>query len=314
MSGCTEGDKRIQILLSTYNGEKYLREQLDSYLAQKNYGEVKVLIRDDGSTDGTPDILRKYEKAEGFKVLYGSNVGINASYTELLQRSDPNCEYFSFSDQDDVWLPDKLSTAVKAIASCPNQKIPILCASRSQVTDEALEPIGASILPVRGLSFYNAMVQNVCPGHTQVFNRKLRDQLLQGDISHAHVLDWWVYLVASGLGRVVFLEEHTVLHRQHKGNAVGYQLDILRLFFTRLKRVRSDEAAQITCQLEGFLSDYGEILPEVCRLEVERFLNSQDHFHERVRYAFGGKCFRQTRYETLLVRCLYAVGKYRIRS
>lgn len=306
--------KKIQILLSTYNGERYLREQLDSFLSLDNFRDCKVLIRDDGSTDRTPGILREYEKAEGFGVLYGSNIGINASYMELLKRSDPSCEYFSISDQDDVWQPNKLTAEVQMIASCPNQAIPILCASRTQITSESLEPIGMSALPVRGLSFYNAMVQNVCPGHTQVFNQKLRNLLLQGNISHAHVLDWWVYLIASSLGQVVYVEECTVLHRQHEGNAVGYQLDPLQLFFTRLKRVRSNEAAQITLQLKDYLSDYGKILPEEYRLEAEHFLNSQDCFRKRTAYAFRGKCFRQTKGETLLVRCLYAVGKYRIRS
>lgn len=306
--------KSIQILLSTYNGEKYLREQLESYLKQKNYNKVKVLIRDDGSTDGTPDILHEYERTEGFEVLYGSNIGINASYAELLKRSDPNCEYFSISDQDDVWLPDKLTAEVQAIAAYPNQEISILCATRTQIMNEALEPIGMSVLPLHGLSFYNAMVQNVCPGHTQVFNRKLRNQLLQGDISRAYVLDWWVYLIASGLGQVVFLDECTVLHRQHKGNAVGYQLDPLRLFFARLKRMKSNEAAKITLQLKGYLSAYGEILPKEYRLEAEHFLNSQDCVRKRIEYAICGKCFRQTMGETLLVRCLYAAGKYRIRS
>ncbi len=309
-----QGGEKIQILLSTYNGEKYLREQLDSYLRQDVSNEILVLVRDDGSTDGTREILRGYEKEKGFEVLYGPNIGINASYRELLRRSDPDCAYFALSDQDDVWLPNKLSAAVSALRTCPDREVPLLFASRSQITDEALTPVGASILPARGLSFFNAMVQNVCPGHTQVFNRALRDRLLQGDIAQAHVLDWWIYLLAGGLGQVLFSKEHTVLHRQHGSNAVGYQLDPLRLLFARAKRVWSNEAAQIARQLSSFMTQYGDALPAGYAMEAERFLDSQDHVLSRVRYALGAKCFRQTRAETLLVRCLYIAGKYRMRS
>ena len=86
MGGCMETGKRIQILLSTYNGERYLREQLDSFIKQDNYSEIKILIRDDGSEDGTAEILREYEDKEGFEILYGLHVGITSSYKLLLQK------------------------------------------------------------------------------------------------------------------------------------------------------------------------------------------------------------------------------------
>lgn len=314
MGGCMETGKRIQILLSTYNGERYLREQLDSFIKQDNYSEIKILIRDDGSEDGTAEILREYEDKEGFEILYGLHVGITSSYKLLLQKRDKSCEYIAFSDQDDVWLPNKLTIAIQKIESCSNPEIPTLFASRSLIVNEQLAPIGKSILPVYGLSFFNAMVQNICPGHTQVMNRKLCDWLQRGDISRAHALDWWTYLLASGAGQVVFSEECTVLHRQHKRNAVGYQLDPVRLFFTRLKRVRSNEAPQITRQLKYFVSDYRDIIFEQYRLEAERFIDSQDSIRSRIAYAMAGKCFRQTWVESLLVRCLYITGKYRIKD
>ncbi len=315
MSGCTQAGKPIiQILLSTYNGEKYLREQLDSFLAQKNFEQCSVLIRDDGSTDGTREILREYERLERFTVCYGENRGVTGSYGWLLEHSDDECKYFAFSDQDDVWLPDKLSVAQRMVEQVSSEEKPILFASRSQIVDETLKQIGSSVLPVQGASFYNAMVQNVCPGHTQVFNRPMQKLLRQGDISQAHVVDWWTYLLASGVGEVVFSEEFTVLHRQHAGNAVGYQINFLRQFCRRLRRMHSNEAAQITRQLAGFALDYKQLLPEEYRVELERFLACQEHFFSRLNYAFTGKCLRQTPVETLLVRGLYAVGKYRLRN
>ena len=214
----------IQILLSTYNGEKYLKEQLDSFLALDNFEACSVLIRDDGSTDGTKEILREYERLDQFVVCYGENCGVSKSYWWLLEHSDRICEYFAFSDQDDVWLPNKLTIAIQKIESCSNPEIPTLFASRSLIVNEQLVPIGKSILPLYGLSFFTAMVQNMCPGHTQVMNRKLCDWLQRGDISRDHALDWWTYLITSGNGQVVFSYEFTVIHRMHNNIAVCYKI------------------------------------------------------------------------------------------
>ena len=112
---CTQEDntvlnKRIQILMSTYNGEKYLREQLDSFVNLDNFEEVKVLIRDDGSTDSTLEILDEYRLKYGFEIIKGINIGLNKSMMNLFKECDMECDYFAYSDQDDVCLSDKLIT------------------------------------------------------------------------------------------------------------------------------------------------------------------------------------------------------------
>jgi glycosyltransferase involved in cell wall biosynthesis len=106
-----ETDKKIQILLSTYNGEKYLREQLDSFLKLVGSENIKILVRDDGSTDSTLGILDEYSKEYGFKIVKGKNIGVNASLYELFNDCDMSCDYFAISDQDDVWLPYKFELA-----------------------------------------------------------------------------------------------------------------------------------------------------------------------------------------------------------
>jgi len=305
--------KDIQILLSTYNGAKYLSEQLKSYTELEGYHNIKILIRDDGSTDGTCDILHEYRDREHFEIILGEHLGINASYKELLRRSDPDCRYFAFSDQDDIWLSNKLILAETALERC-DDRIPLLFASRSRLVDKDLVPIGETLSLRHPPSFYNAMVQNVCPGHTQVFNRKLRTLLLQSSLSKAYVLDWWVYLIASGTGKVIFSDTCTVLHRQHLQNAVGYQTNPFRLFCTRIKRLRSGEAARLTSQLEGISECYGSILSKEYNVELNHFLDSQKTVSKRLYYALTGRVFRQTLCETALVRLLYACGKYRLKD
>lgn len=311
MSGCTETDKRVQILLSTYNGEKYLREQLDSYLTQTCAQQIRVLVRDDGSTDGTAEILREYAAAHGFEVVFGENLGVNGSYQWLIAHSSCDCDYFAFSDQDDVWLPEKLSSAISALDGCLPEK-PALFASRTQVTDASLKPIGVSALPARGVSFYNAMVQNVLPGHTQVFNRALQDVLCAHGCLEAHVVDWWLYLTASAVGEVVFSETGQVFHRQHEDNSVGYRLAFFSNLMQRVRALRQGKGNAISRQLLAFRRSWGDALPKEYAQELGDYLDSLGSFFSRSAYLRRSRVFRQKPMEDRAFRLLYLLGKYNL--
>ncbi len=309
---CMETDKRVQILLSTYNGAEYLREQLDSYIAQSFFKQCSVLIRDDGSTDATVDILHEYERRYGFQVFSGENVGVNRSYQWLIDHADLKCDYFALSDQDDVWFPDKIERAVAALQSESDTK-PLLYASRSLVTDAELNPIGSSLQPIKGVSFYNAMLQNVCPGHTQVFNKLMLSMLRGQRCSEMVVLDWWIYLLAAGVGKVYFEDDYSVKHRQHGGNAIGYGVGFGKLFRSRLHRFLSGDTCKMGRQLNGFYEAYARFITIENKQELVLFLNSMDSFPSRVSYILHCKVYRQTRYETLVFKFLYLIGKYRFK-
>lgn len=311
MSGCMGSDKRVQILLSTYNGERYLREQLESYIALEGFEKYCVLVRDDGSTDGTREILREYKEKYGFEVLFGENVGVNESYHILLTQSSDQCDYFALSDQDDVWLPHKLKCAVKRLDNMPGEK-PRMFFSLSQITDANLNPVAVSNRPIRGVSFLNAMVENVCPGHTQVFDQKLKQLLLTSWDGYIHVVDWWVYLVASGLGEIVYEPTCTVLHRQHGNNTVGYEVNRFRHFKTRLRRARAREGRCITRQLEHFRASFYDLLPKEYAQELCSFIECQSTLWNRIKYSVTSKIYRQTSVETCLVKTLYMLGNYRL--
>ncbi len=306
-----ETDKRIQILLSTYNGEKYLREQLDSYTKLENFNQVKVLIRDDGSSDGTRKILKEYAQREEFEVEFGEHLGTSDSYQWLIQHSDSECGYFAFSDQDDVWLPHKLTLALEALKQYPQEE-PLLFASRSQIVDENLHRIGYSSLPIRGISFYNAMVQNVLPGHTQVFNTALRNDLAVHGIHGAHVVDWWLYLVASAKGKIIFSEECSVLHRQHSGNAVGYRLGLLGRLKKKLSYIREGKGNAISHQLNAFFNAYEKELLSEYREEVLQYLEGLGTLSGRVSYLRHSRLYRQKRTEDFAFHVLYLFGKYNL--
>lgn len=306
-----ETDKKIQILLSTFNGERFLHEQLDSFLCQKCHCNTSILIRDDGSTDGTWNILKKYRDKYGFKIVKGKNIGVNRSIYELFNLSDKSCDYYALSDQDDVWLPNKLSMALQSLQSSSERR-PMLFASCSQVVTETLEPLGKTIIPKKGVGFYNAMAQNVTPGHTQVFNRKLMECLKLGRSDDIHVVDWWIYLIASGMGQVIFNNECTVLHRQHGDNAVGYELSFLKQLFKRLKRIHTRDANTISRQLKSFYNIYGNNLNPEYHMEIQAYLDNLTTLPKRLSYAVKTKIYRQTEIETLLFKCLYIMGKYNL--
>jgi glycosyltransferase involved in cell wall biosynthesis len=303
-------DKKIQILLSTHNGERYLREQLDSFLALDNYGEAKVLVRDDGSTDGTPQILAEYAERHGFEIIRGENMGFVVSMFELFRHSDPACAYFATSDQDDVWLPDKLSAGIRALEKLPAD-MPLLYGSATQPVTENLTLVGKPFTAPRGVSFYNAMVQNVVPGHTQILNRPLVDVLLSGDVRHATVIDWWIYLLASGVGQVIYDAKPRVFYRQHGSNAIGSETSKTRLWRGRAKRILENRLSMATRQLQDFLKLYGGKLSQKMYFqELQGFLN-QAVFFTRLRYIMKAKVFRQIAVETLCVKLLFLFGQYK---
>lgn len=304
--------KRFQILLSTYNGEQYIKEQLDSFTRLDNFDEVKVLIRDDGSSDGTRKILEAYSKEFAFEVIYGENVGLNRSLYILLQHADRSCEYFAFSDQDDVWLPDKLARAKEHFSQF-DPEIPTLYSACSYLTDSELNITGHTLIPKR-ISFYNAMVQNVCVGHTQVFNRKQLDFIADKYSDDIMIVDYWNYLFASACGTVIYDKKPTTLYRQHGNNVIGYSNSFFGTLRTRFLRVKTKKSYENSKQLATFISLVGDSIPEKYKKEAIKFFKRQKNFLTRLLYCFSAKAYRQTFAETLIFKTMYLFGRYNLKD
>ena len=131
----------VQILMSTYNGERYIREQIDSFL-QQTYPLINILVRDDGSSDGTIAILEEYaEKYDNITYYKGNNLGVIQSFLQLLRDSDDAATYYAFADQDDVWLPEKIEKAIEMLENNTETSMPLLYCSDVYVTDENLNVI-----------------------------------------------------------------------------------------------------------------------------------------------------------------------------
>lgn len=300
---------RVQILLSTYNGEKYLGEQLDSILNQKGDFSLKILVRDDGSKDGTLDILEKYSKKIEMQIIRGENIGVNKSLKELFMNCDTDCEYFSISDQDDVWLETKIQTAIESLLKNKNKLK--MFASRSLVTNINMNIIGKTQDPGDRVSYYNAMVQNVCPGHTQVFNKDVLLKLRKNYSENIFVIDWWIYLLVSSMGEITFDRRCFVKHRQHGLNSAGYELNFWKKLKKRISFLNKYKKSPVSEQLKSFFEIYKDQMKKEYRIETENFFNSQRNVLVRIKYILFSKVFRYGRFENLIFKLLYVLGKYK---
>lgn len=309
------GKNTVAVLLSTYNGAAHIAAQLDSILCQRCSAKVTVLVRDDGSTDGTAALVRDYAaRYREIELLTGGNIGSVGGFFALLCTAlSRGFDYYAFCDQDDVWLPDKLSAALSALQREAGDA-PLLYGGCSYLTDEKLRRTGGTTqLQRRDITFFNTAIQNICPGHTQVLNQALAEKLVQRTKTLDGIYSWdlWVANAASVAGKIVFDSAPHTLYRQHGGNQLHYGAGKLAWLMSRLRRLCGNESRKFSVQLAAFAAAFEEALNAAQREEAERFFTAQTGFFSRLQYACTSRFYRQKRSETAVFRMLYALGAYR---
>lgn len=296
----------VQVLLSTFNGERFLPELLESVFAQ-THTPISVLVRDDGSRDGTTAVLERWARNRDLVWYQGQHVGVGRSFFDLLAQADPDAAAFAFCDQDDVWLPDKLARTWRALETARHGE-PVLYCSRAVVVDRHLKPIGLTALPRRGPSLANALVANIAPGCTMALNAAGRDVLLRRELVLETLHDAWAYLVIAALGRVVYDPEPSVLYRQHAGNTIGAANPRWRRRLGRLRtlgrRAPKRMFLENAFELERL---YGPELDAERGQLLRRFLNHPRGIVSAMKYALSGEVYRQTRIDDLVLRALIAL-------
>lgn len=213
---------KVLVLMSTYNGEKYLREQIESILHQEGV-ELKLLIRDDGSSDATRQILSEYAALDEIAVNYGANAGFVGSFSELLKQgvSDSfNADYFAFSDQDDIWFANKLKVACMALERTDKEK-PCLHQSNSMLIDvrgSELHPFQDSDPTKYGRG--SALIHGSVQGCGMVFNRKAAEMYVT-KMPRQSWHDRWMFLICYYLGETLFCQEPLFYYRIHGNNTLA---------------------------------------------------------------------------------------------
>lgn len=272
--------------MSTYNGERYLREQLDSILSQQGV-ELSLLVRDDGSSDSTAAIVEEY--ATGHKNVHfyrGENLRPAMSFMNLVQQS-PEADYYALADQDDVWDRDKLICAVHMLEERPDDKA-LMYYSNLRIVDQDLNffRLAHSQESQRiQTNKYSCLIDPVATGCTVVFNRTAAHYLRRKMPEKISMHDTWIYMVCKMFGEVVYDFQAHISYRQHGSNVIGTYLDkkTLSMYKKRLLRLLDRDLQPRYCNAVSFMRCYGDLLSAEDRFKVNKLVEYKSSFSKKMR-------------------------------
>ena len=300
--------KKVHILLSSYNGEKYIAQQIDSLLAQK-YPDIEIFVRDDGSKDSTVEIVRQYAAVnDNIHLIEGENLGFRGSFAWLLS----NCrgaDYYAYCDQDDIWMPEKISRAVKALS--PYDDIPAIYLGDFYWGDEECRPIRQynNVEKEHTLVKYITSGDMNTFGFTEVFNecaaKGIRDRKVLEQTAHDQI----IYLYCRCKGKVIWDKKPTAYYRRHGdntspqelvgGNRVTHTLWQVKTFLFKSGRER------VYGKFEEFYEEYKDILDPKDKEVFELYFNEG---HRLKKALYKGK-YRDKPAEDIMMRALLMIGR-----
>ncbi len=273
---------QVQVLMSTFNGERFLMEQLVSIYAQEGVS-VDILVRDDGSQDRTPKILQREQEEGKLKWYGGPNLKPARSFMDLLKHASDEADLYAFSDHDDVWDKDKLLVAAKAIWS---ETQPALYFCQTRLVDENLNDVEQIPISPK-LTYGEALVYQFVGGCTMVFNRALRRIVNKYTPEYIWMHDVWIYDVALAVGaKVVFDPVPHIRYRQHAGNFVGQTNSFWHQWKERSQRLRQHEHRRLRTAQE-LLKGYGDLMPMENKALTEKLINYRTSFNNKLSLLFS---------------------------
>ena len=277
-----------EILMATYNGEKYLGEQIESILAQSDT-RWHLTISDDGSTDGTAKIIDEYAARYPERIVrYRSGIRFGNArdhFFHLMKVCD--APYMFFCDQDDVWYPQKIQVMMDEMLraeAAHGKDMPVLVFSDQTPTDEQLRPLAQSLMRYQQqyaevIDYRAILMQNIVTGGAMVINKALAQLAgLCSDTANVIMHDWWIAVVAARFGKVIYLDEALSAYRQHGDNSVGAKnVSSLAHIVDRmlhLGRLRNAIDAKKR-QAAVFSKTYEQYLNREDRLFLQQFIRSR---------------------------------------
>lgn len=288
MASASSSDQpMVEVLLATYNGGRFLREQIDSILAQ-DYTNFSILASDDGSSDGTTTLLAEYAEREPrrFRILAGLPPTGSAQNNFLRLMQHATADYLCFSDQDDVWLPEKLAFSMQAMASLEKQHgkaLPLLVFTDLRVVDHTLEIVHESMWNSTGIDpdsihqLQRLVTRAVVTGCTMTIDRPMLD-LARRMPPQALMHDRWIALLASSMGAAAPVRKPLVLYRQHERNVIGAVMrdhspaGLLRRLLNNHKRMEQRRLNE--SQVEALLHYHGAEMPQANVRLLQKYLES----------------------------------------
>lgn len=308
-------DEKVDILLASYNGSKFIKRQIDSILNQ-THQNFTIIVGDDASTDNTPAIIKEMQQKYPEKITFfefKNNVGPRENFSRLADYAD--ADYIMFSDQDDVWLPHKIEVSlakIKELEAIYGSDEPILIATDAIVVDDDLNELYPSFMkyalfknPNEFTQLNKLLMQNSLMGYSQLFNKALL-HLMSPIPSESRMHDDWTALTAAALGKIGFVNEPTLLYRQHHSQFVGA---IRPNFIWFLKKISSPRFVQWTevrlmqLGLRAYIlyRRYHEILPEDTKEMLLTIIRmKENYFWKELKYRRKYHLFSRSLWENII--------------
>lgn len=295
----------ICVLMSTYNGEKYLEQQINSILNQKNVN-VKLFVRDDGSTDNTIQILKKYQ--DDNKLLYykGENLKPAKSFLDLMLKA-PKSDYYAFADQDDVWFDDKLYSTYNMIKQ---YNIPCMAYSNVTITDSNLNKIKNLYKNEPHNNFETIVCCSNIIGCTIVFNNKLEEIIKKyGKPEILNMHDAYLSKVCLSIGgKIEYNKESTMLYRQHENNVVGVKTNNIINFICKIITVFEKADVPIDLQAKEIYYRYSNIISQKEQEWLIEVMNYKKSLINRIKLAFSQREKYINKNMSLKIRLMILLG------
>lgn len=279
--------RKINVILAAYNGEKYITEQIQSILLNFTHlpeYDCRLLVSDDSSSDHTSAIVQRLNQQDSRIELLDSSKkgGPRENFNYLISHTE--ADYTFFSDQDDLWLPNKMRIFMDRFIELEQQQSgPILIHSDLCVADKNLSPVHPSMFVYQNLNskpdLAALIVSNSVTGCVMALNRELLTEVKKSRISESIMHDWYIALLARSTGRLSFIENALILYRQHDNNQVGAKsasIGDMLLGHSMKKKIAQTRQAidQTRAQAQLFLEDYGQVLKPEDKEILQKYIAS----------------------------------------
>lgn len=278
---------RVAVLMSTYNGEKYIREQINSILDQSVEFELNLWVRDDGSKDTTQKILQEYAQQGKLRWYTGKNLGAAHSFIDLILKNK-GYDYYAFADQDDYWMPNKVQMGVNALCKLDNS-VPGLYFANAELVDATLESLGRNVyVSVPRTDFETLCCAGGYLGCTMIFNSKLAKMIQDKPMPKEMFMhDFYIAELCSALGgNIIYDKKPYMKYRQHGNNVIGVTKGSIS---SRVREIFSKKSVGIAEQAYSLLVLYGTDMEDKQEKWLKKISNYKNTIVSRMMLGFSAR-------------------------
>ena len=272
---------KIAVLMSTYNGGEYLMDQIDSIINQSGDFELSLIVRDDGSTDNTQEILNKYSQQQLLHWYQGNNIQPAKSFLELVI-NNPGYDFYAFSDQDDWWMPDKIINEINLLSK---YKIPAIVYTNGEIVDSNLNTIGRNIykhIPI--VNFQTVMINAGVQGCSMLWNKEMQEIMTKGGMPNVAIMhDSYLARVCLAVGGIIcYIHNPLLKYRQHNKNVMGIKSSKVDVLKDRIKQIITKDKISISSQAEEIYRIYNSYISNEKMKFIKEVINYKNSLRTKI--------------------------------